>query len=578
MAATVTAIDVGVQAVKMRPKQPFRVRVREVVLTIDLRESGLKMIHLDYARSSLEVEDPGGWQVQGPGSLFDVLGTRSGRGSMWVEVDLRFKLDLGPVKVSGATIRATLDDAGKLNGEMRGLDASITLDPMVTGRGAVTFTPAGFRAALQASVLPLGGLGAQADVVVAKDMVKLGIGVDLPGPLPLANSGLAIYGLGGMFAAGGRPAPVPGVDDPIQNALQWDYTRGDAFVPAPGAFSFGLEAVIGTAPDMGFTFSARAGRFVTTPDIVVRGSVEGRYMGPRMKIARGGNELSVLQAKGVVIVDPADGVTIAVEGKYEIPQTAIASVTVRAVGLDLVALKSAEPGLFIGPGDPAAADAFAPGYRLRRASGGVPEALYAREIGRGALQREGDEFIATILDAPTPNGLSAYVRYHYWAEVQMPAERRLPPGVEELPLPAGSVEPIQPAQSLDAPGTYSAVSAPAVAMFVPAEVAALAAEMVTATVRAGAVAGTWRLTLSIAGGPVAHVRAMAPFRVRLHLQVDGGDWTSEPGVTPLTAGAMALVPPIERAAAALPALRLALVLIDPAGRESAALMLDATQA
>lgn len=260
------------------------------------------------------------------------------------------------------------------------------------------------------------------------------------------------------------------------------------------------------------------------------------------------------------------------------PVTAVASVTVRAVGLDLVALKSAEPGLFVGPGDPAAADAVAPGYRLRRASGGVPEALYAREIGRGALQREGDEFIATILDAPTASGLSAYVRYHYWAEVQMPAERRLPPGVVELPLPAGSVEPTQREQSQDAPGTYSAVSAPAVAMFVPAEVPALAAEMVTATVGAGAVAGTWRLTLSIAGGPVAHVRAVSPFRVRLHLQVDGGDWTPEPGDTPLTAGAMALVPPIERAAAAPPALRLALVLIDPAGRESAALMLDATHA
>lgn len=330
VAATVTAIDVGVLAVNMRPNQPFRVRVREVVLTIDLRESGLKMIHLDYARSSLEVEDPGGWQVQGPGSLFDVLGTRSGRGSMWVEVDLRFKIDLGPVKVSGATIRATLDGAGKLKGELRGLDASITLAPMVTGRGAVALTPDGFRAALQASVLPLAGLGAQADVEVAADMVKLGLGVDLPGPLPLANSGLAIYGLGGVFAAGGKPKPVPPGDDPIQAALEWDYTEAGAFVPAPGAFSFGLEAVIGTAPDMGFTFSARAGLFVTTPDIAVRGSVEGRYMGPRMKIARGGNELSALQAKGVVIVDLVDGVTIAVEGKYEIPHIVITTVPVGA--------------------------------------------------------------------------------------------------------------------------------------------------------------------------------------------------------------------------------------------------------
>lgn len=260
------------------------------------------------------------------------------------------------------------------------------------------------------------------------------------------------------------------------------------------------------------------------------------------------------------------------------PVTAIASITVRAVGLDLVALQAAEPGLFADPGDPAAADAVAPTYRLRRASGGVPDALYAREIGRGALQREGDEFVATTLDAPTASGLSPYVRYHYWAEVRMPAERRLPPGVAELPLPSGSVEPTQAAQSQDAPGAYSAVSAPAVAMFVPAEVPALAAGMVTAAVGAGAAAGTWRLTLAIAGGPVAHVRAVGPFRVRLHLQVDGGDWAPEPGDTALIGGAMALAPPIERAGAAVPALRLALVLIDPIGRESAALRLEATPA
>lgn len=258
------------------------------------------------------------------------------------------------------------------------------------------------------------------------------------------------------------------------------------------------------------------------------------------------------------------------------PITAVASVTVRAVGLDLMALQAAEPGLFADPGDPAAADAVAPTYRLRRASGGVPEALYAREIGRGALQREGDEFVATALDAPTANGLSAYVRYHYWAEVQMPAERRLPPGVAELPLPAGSVEPIQPAQSQDAPGAYSAVSAPAVAMFVPADTAELAAGMVTAIVGLGAAAGRWRLTLSVSGGPVAHARAVGSFRVRLHLQLDGGDWTPEPGDTALTGGALALV--IERVGAAVPALGVALVLIDPVGRESAALMLDATHA
>jgi len=349
VAATVTSFDVGVMSLGMKPNQPLRVRVREVVLSIDPEKSGLEMIHLDYARSSLEVEDPGGWKVHGPDSLFDVLGTRSGRGSMWIEVDLRFKLDLGPVKVSGATIRATLDGQGRLSGELRGLDASLSLASVITGEGAVQLTDQGFRAALEAAIVPL-GLGARADVETDAEMVKLSLGVDLPGPLPLGSSGLAIYGIGGVFAANGRPKPVPPGADPIQALLDWDYTERGAFVPAP-AFSFGLEAVIGTAPDLGFTFSARAGLFLTTPEIVVRGSLEGRFLGPRMKIARGANPPNVLQAKGVIVVDPADGVTVAVEGKYEIPH--ILSTTV-PVGAHFP-LKSADWFIHLG------ADGWAPG-------------------------------------------------------------------------------------------------------------------------------------------------------------------------------------------------------------------------
>ena len=349
VAATVTSFDVGVMSLGMKPNQPLRVRVREVVLSIDPEKSGLEMIHLDYARSSLEVEDPGGWMVHGPDSLFDVLGTRSGRGSMWIEIDLRFKLDLGPVKVSGATIRATLDAQGRLSGELRGLDAALSLAGVITGEGAVQLTDDGFRAALEAVIVPL-GLGARADVETDAEMVKLSLGVDLPGPLPLGSSGLAIYGIGGVFAANGRPKPVPPGADPIQALLDWDYTQQGAFVPAP-AFSFGLEAVIGTAPDLGFTFSARAGLFLTTPDIVVRGSLEGRFLGPRMKIARGANPLNVLQAKGVIVVDPADGVTVAVEGKYEIPHVLSTTVPVGAH----FPLKSADWFIHLG------ADGWAPG-------------------------------------------------------------------------------------------------------------------------------------------------------------------------------------------------------------------------
>lgn len=318
VAAVVTAIDVGVMSVQMRPDQPLRVRVREVVLTIDPDLPGLEMVHLDYTRSSLEVEDPGGWKVHGPDSLFDVLGTRSGRGSMWLEVDLRFKVDLGPVKVSGATVRATLDPAdGHLSATLRGLEASLSMPGVIEGGGAVELTEKGFRAALHAS-LPTIGVAGQAGIETDGEMVRLSLGIDLPGPLPLGNSGLGIYGVGGVFVANGRPRPVPPGADPIEDLLSWDYDQQGAFVPA-AASSFGLEAVIGTAPDLGFTFSARAGLFVTTPDIAVRGVLEGVYLGPRMTISRGGAQLSALRAKGVVLVDPADGVTLAVSGTYRVP-------------------------------------------------------------------------------------------------------------------------------------------------------------------------------------------------------------------------------------------------------------------
>ncbi|MGQ3051129.1 MAG: hypothetical protein ACT6S0_05040, partial [Roseateles sp.] len=233
-----------------------------------------------------------------------------------------------------------------------------------------------------------------------------------------------------------------------------------------------------------------------------------------------------------------------------------------------VALRAAEPGLFDAP---PADDAQPPEYRLRRASGGVPDALYAREIGRGLLRLDGDEFTARVDDAP----LLAYVRYHYWAEVRMPAERRLPPGVAEVPLPAGAIEPMQPAQRQNAAGAFSALSAPAVALFMPADIPQLPDGSVTATVGPGA-AGNWRLTLAIRGGPVASPRAVGGFAVRLHLKLNGGDWAPEPEVLVLNNGALDLA--IERGPLAPPAVELALVLVDPAGREAPPLRIGATPA
>ena len=169
------------------------------------------------------------------------------------------------------------------------------------------------------------------------------------------------------------------------------------------------------------------------------------------------------------------------------------------------------------------------------------------------------------------------MRYHCWAEVRMPPERRLPPGVAEVSLPAGAVEPLQPAQRQDAPCAFSSVSAPAMALFVPAEVPQLPDGSITATVGRGGAAGAWRLTLAIRDGPIVSPRAVGGLTVQLHLMLDNGDWTPEPNPVAIDSGALDLV--IERAALVVPGvpvLQVALVLRDPIGRDAPAVTIVAT--
>src|SRR5262249_55574756 len=238
--------------------------------------SDLQTVKLDFSRADMEIEDPGGWLVNSPASLFDILGTRSGRGSTWLEVDLRFKLNLGPVRISGATIRATLEDSGSITASLRGLDASISVAGVIEGEGALEMHEnGGFSAALDVSIVPL-NLAADAKLLyqpqpaVDSYLLFLQVGVDLPGPIPIANTGLGIYGISGAFGANARPKPPPpGDPDPIDYQLEWNPSDPNAFDFEADELTFGAQAVFGTVPDLGFSFSTRAGLFLSVPDIVV---------------------------------------------------------------------------------------------------------------------------------------------------------------------------------------------------------------------------------------------------------------------------------------------------------------------
>ena len=275
------SIPGGALSIEMRDDQPMRIRVHRVTLSY-----GPGGFDLDTSRAEMELEDPGAWDLSGLGPLFDVLGSRSGRGSTWIEVDLRFKLNLGPIRVSGATVRATLNPGDLVpDVSLRGLDASLELPGVVSGHGAMQMIDGGFAAELDASILPL-NLTADAMLVSRAPQILVALGVDLPAPIPIANSGLGLFGVEGLAGFSTEPDySAVSSTDPVMRQLYWDPKNPASYKPRSGESTFGFGAVIGTLPDMGFSFSSKASLLVSVPDVQVRGALNGKILSPVTKIS-----------------------------------------------------------------------------------------------------------------------------------------------------------------------------------------------------------------------------------------------------------------------------------------------------
>lgn len=240
----------------------------------------------------------------------------------------------------------------------------------------------------------------------------------------------------------------------------------------------------------------------------------------------------------------------------------VATITISAPGLDLVDLQASEPGLFNEPPNPVAK---APEFRLRRASGMVSDPVYAREIARGALSASRLDgkivFQGTFVD-PLP--LEKFIRYSYWAEVRMPAERRLAPGIVEIPPPDG-VAPVTAAQISDVARPFSTFSAPATAIYVPQLPVPVLVDPVADVIVDGA---TVRAKLAAPATPSASPKAVGTYR--LHIWEKWGNLPiGKATCVELDGSALAWEgTPVTSADHPRP-LTLQFVTVDPVGRESA---------
>ncbi|MDQ0866492.1 hypothetical protein [Arthrobacter globiformis] len=319
----------GPLAVGMRPgARPLRVRWRDVAAAVDPAADVGEMLTLDFSRSRVEVVDPGEWTIDTPGSLLDIVGTRSGHGSTWFEVDLRFVVELGPITISGATVRATFEN-GDVSLGLRGLIAGVEVPGLISGEGQVSFTPGGFAVVLGVEVPPVGlaALGfLRYDDLPQGRKTELGFAVDLPGPIPLGPTGLGLYGVLGTF---GYNARMPALDaaNPFLSLRKWK-----PWVPldfGPGNMTIGIGVSIGTAPDNGFFFSSLGVLGLTVPAFDLRVGLDGNLLAKRKTLTRSildklkdradhppPAELAISVFGGVAAT--TDALDIAVAGKFTI--------------------------------------------------------------------------------------------------------------------------------------------------------------------------------------------------------------------------------------------------------------------
>ncbi len=323
------SVELGVEIespiTKLRTKddEPLRVRYKNVGLMIDTTKSMWESVSLVYDDVSFEVEKPGVWEVDGPlGDLLRVTAFRSGTGSAWFEVDLAFALDLGVITISKAIIRITMNGSD-IDIQLRGFEASVSIPEVLegTGRLDVGSPPGTIKGALELYVVPA-DLKAKGSLVFAGGFFFLQIDTQFSSGLPIASSGLGIFGFNGRFVVNGKRA-LPAGNDPIQRELDWYALEPvDKYIAAPGQWAIGVGAVIGSMPDRAFVFNANAMLAVSWPDPSVVFGADATFVKKPPKRAKEKHAApppTSARIVGLVAID-SSAVKVGLKGSYTIPR------------------------------------------------------------------------------------------------------------------------------------------------------------------------------------------------------------------------------------------------------------------
>jgi large repetitive protein len=209
---------------------------------------------------TIDVSKPGAIKVgAGLDQILKILGARIARNNpLLFEVDLGFAIDLGVVSIERARVRMRLDPPG--DPELTAFAASIDIPGAIQGRGYMEINADEFKGQIDVTIVPVqvrvaAGLGV-ASIPVDKGGPGTGViitlEVDFPVAIPLANSGIGIYGFLGLFAMNyARDEDSVAVAN-MAPALAWlkatggDPTNIQFWKPKINTWAFGVGAILGT--------------------------------------------------------------------------------------------------------------------------------------------------------------------------------------------------------------------------------------------------------------------------------------------------------------------------------------------
>jgi hypothetical protein len=266
--------DYGVQfkieidLLNIHSTKPLSVRYQAVGISLHFGNPAKFQMVLDTSKGySLDLSDPGLFNLPGGlGDLLKIAGARIARfNPVTLEVDIEIKADLGIITVDKFMIKVPFDGSSAPSFTPSGV--KVNIPDTITGSGIVTINDGGFEGDIDITICPISmrmvaSIGVQHVSQGDRQATAFyfGFELDFPAPITLGTTGLALFGIFGLFGMHYDrvlSAPIPG--DAVGPDLRWLVsTKGQPYLiesedgsvqfwgPKIDNWAFGVGAMVGT--------------------------------------------------------------------------------------------------------------------------------------------------------------------------------------------------------------------------------------------------------------------------------------------------------------------------------------------